>query len=193
MTSLRAPLLALAALTLTGAALTLTGVAQAAEPEAVATAAPTGTGAPTAAGAPSSVADQIDNYLKTSPALALPKDAASGVVSGEAPPRQVHGVVDVAVGSNGYRSAFVASEIPVGQSGTATIAVGETRFNGRGWYGPGYRGGPTSSQTLALGLSLGGAEPRDWRCRQAMEAAAEARLDGPSPNACRSRLSPPAQ
>ena len=74
MTSPRALLFALAALTLTGAA-------RAAEPEAVATAATTGIGAPTGTGVPSSVADQIDNYLKTSPALALPKDAASGVVS----------------------------------------------------------------------------------------------------------------
>jgi len=71
--------------------------------------------------------------------------------------------------------------------------MGETRFNARGWNGAGYRGGPSTSQTLALGLSLGGAEPTDWRCRQAMEAAAEARLDGAAPGACRSRLPPPAQ
>jgi hypothetical protein len=96
-------------------------------------------------------------------------------------------VVDVSVGSNGYRSAFVASEIPVGKTGTATIAVGETRFNGRGWGGPGYRGGPNSSQNLALGLALGGAGATDWRCRQAMDAATDAHMDNGPPSACRAR------
>ncbi|HEX3363707.1 hypothetical protein [Phenylobacterium sp.] len=178
MTRTQLPFFALAAL----AALALAGASQAAEPEAVATAPASGPSAPV------TTADQIDNYLKTSPALALPKDALGGVVSGDAP-RQVHGVVDVSVGSNGYRSAFVASEIPVGKTGTATIAVGETRFNGRGFAGgPGYRGG---SQNLALGLALGGADPTDWRCRQAMETAAEARLDNGTPSACRARPTPP--
>ena len=181
MTSVRHPIIALAAI----AAMTVAGVARAAEPEAVATAAPTGTGAPP------STADQIEAYLKSSPALALPKDAASGVTSG-APPRQVHGVVDVPVGSNGYRSAFVASEIPVGATGTATIAVGETRFDNRGRNGGGYLGpGSGSGQSVALGLALGGANPaNDWRCRQALEAAPNAGPDSPPPPACRIRATP---
>jgi hypothetical protein len=102
----------------------------------------------------------------------------------------VHGVVDLSVGTNGYRSAFVASEIPVGKTGTATIAVGETRFDGRGWGGPMSRYGSNTSQSLALGLNLGGAEATDWRCRQATEAAADPRSEGALPSACRSRLSP---
>lgn len=161
MTRTDRPISVLAALAVL--ALAPAGVSQAAEPEAVATA------PASEPSAPNSTADQIDTYLKTSPALALPKDALGGVVSGDAP-RQVHGVVDVSVGSNGYRSAFVASEIPVGKTGTATIAVGETRFNGRGWGAPGYRGGgPYNSQNLALGLALGGATaPTGLRCRQAV-------------------------
>jgi hypothetical protein len=166
MTSTHRPFLVLTAL----AALALAGASRAAEPEAVATAPTSGPGS----GAPISTADQIDNYLKTSPALALPKDALGGVVSGDAP-RQIHGVVDVSAGSNGYRSAFVATEIPVGKTGTATIAVGETRFNGRGWGGPGYRGGPGASQSLGLGLALGGAAgPAGLRCRQAVGSGAVA-------------------
>lgn len=164
--------------------LALAGVARAGEPEVVTTAAPGGPGAP------SSVADQIDTYLKTSPALVLPKDAASGVTATDAP-RRVHGVVDLAVGTGGYRSAYVASEIPVGKTGTATIAVGQTRFNDRGWNGLGYRGGPATSQTLALGLALGATEPVDWRCRRAMESIADAHLDGGPPGACRAHQPPP--
>jgi hypothetical protein len=164
MTSMHRPFFVLTAL----AALALAGASRAAEPDAVATAPTSGPSAPV------STADQIDNYLKTSPALALPKDALGGVVSGDAP-RQVHGVVDVSAGSNGYRSAFVATEIPVGKTGTATIAVGETRFNGRGWGGPGYRQGPGGSQSLALGLGLGGAAgPASLRCRQAVGSGAVA-------------------
>jgi len=190
MNSARRPYLVFAAL----AALTLAGAAQAADPEVVTTAAAAGSGAPSSNGASSSVADQIDAYLKSSPALALPKDGPGGVTTADEP-RQVHGFVDVAAGSNGYRSAFVESEIPVGKTGTATIAIGETRFDGRSFGGPGYRGGPGgTSQNLALGLALGGAQPTDWRCRQAMEAA-ETRPgpdDGPAA-ACRTRLSQPAQ
>jgi hypothetical protein len=197
MNSARRPYLVLAALT----TLALAGAARAADPEVVATAAPAGSGAPpsnapSGAGASSSVADQIDAYLKSSPALALPKDGPGGVTTADEP-RQIHGFVDVAAGSNGYRSAFVESEIPVGKTGTATIAIGETRFDGRsfggrGFGGPGYRGPGGSSQNLALGLALGGAEPTDWRCRQAMEAA-EARPDDGPPAACRTRLSQPTQ
>jgi hypothetical protein len=174
----------LAALILTiliaGAALAATGAARAAEPEAVATA-PAGP----------SVADQIDAYLKTSPALALPKDGPNGVTSGEEP-RQVHGVVDIAVGSNGYRSAYVRSDLPVGKTGALSIAVGESRFKGRGNYG-GYGGrfGGADRQSLGLALSLGGdaaLDPRDPRCRRSGEErpslASDPRFEGGGPRAC---------
>jgi hypothetical protein len=146
-------------------AMVFAGAAAAAEPEAMATA--------QGAGAPPSVADQIDTYLKTSPAAALPRDAASGATSGSEP-RQVHGMVDVAVGTGGYRSAYVASEIPVGKTGTATIAVGETRFGNR--FG---RFAPSSSQSLGLGMGFDGAtlDPTDCRRRQAGEAGPDMRLD----------------
>ncbi len=132
---------------------------------------------PEAAPAPLTIGEQIDSYIATSPAAVLPKDKAAGVVSGDEP-RQVHGLVDVTVGSNGYRSALVASELPIGKTGTATIAVRETQFKGRyggyGYGGPGYdRFGPQTNQSLALGLSLGGAgNPTDPRCRQAAEDGA---------------------
>lgn len=136
------------------------GAAHAAEPAAIAT-------APAASDAPTSVADQIDNYLRTSPAAALPKDDASGVTS-SAEPRQMHSVIDVAVGSNGYRSAFAASELPLGKTSTVTIAVGETQFKGRF----DSRFAPDGRQALGLGLALGAGDPESLRCRQAVEEGA---------------------
>src|SRR5437879_7009894 len=137
------------------------GPVLAAEPEAVATAA--------AAGAPPSVAEQIDNYLKTSPAAALPRDGASGVISGSEEPRKVHGVVDVTVGTGGYRSAYVRSDIPVGKSATVSIAVEDTQLGNRfgGHYGGQFA--PGSRQRFALGLRFDddALDPSGQRCRQA--------------------------
>jgi hypothetical protein len=115
------------------------------------------------------VAAQIDDYLKTSPAIVLPKDgAAAGITSGGEEPRQVHGVVDVAVGTHGYRSAYVRSDFPVGKTGTLSIAVQDTQFKGRfGGYGYGGYGDQTyRNQNVALGLAFGGAAQNgDPRCR----------------------------
>jgi hypothetical protein len=165
--------------------------AWAAEPETMATAPPATTGAPP------SVAAQIDAYLKTSPAVILPKDTAAGVTSGDEP-RKIHGTVDVAVGSNGYRSAFVQSDIPLGKTGTVSIAVGESRFDGRGRGGYGGYGGyyPGTHQTLALGLALGGAalDPQGRRCRQPGEDGPglrdDPRFDGGRLRPCRTAEPP---
>ena len=103
------------------------------------------------------------------------------------------------MGSSGYRSAYVESDLPVGKTGTLSIAVGETRFNGRvggyGGYGGAYGGrfGPGGDhQSLALGLSLGGdaaLDPRDPRCRQSGEERPDLRPDqrfeGGRPYPCR--------
>jgi hypothetical protein len=101
-------------------------------------------------------------------------------------------MVDVAVGSNGYRSAYVASELPVGKTGTATIAVGETRFDGRaGGRFAGPYGGPQTRQSLALGLMLGGADTS--RCRMAPDDAGtprDPRFDG-GQRPCRVTEPPP--
>jgi hypothetical protein len=182
--------------------------ARAAEPEAMATA-PAGAQAPTsvpAASASSSkaaaaaaspaasggIADQIDNYLKTSPALTLPKDGATGVTAAADEPRKIHGVVDVAVGTGGYRSAYVESDLPVGKTGTVSIAVGEQHFNSR--FASRF-GGPNvglTRQTLGLGFFLGGdaaPDPRDLRCRQTGEDGSDLRSDtrfeGGRPRPCR--------
>jgi hypothetical protein len=178
---------------LTIAALAAAGVARAAEPDP----APTAIAPAAAAPAPLTIGEQIDNYIATSPAAVLPKDNAAGVVTGDEP-RQAHGMVDVTVGSGGYRSALVASELPIGKTGTATIAVRETQFKGRyggpGYGGPGYdRFGPQTGQSLALGLSFAGAsDPTDPHCRQAAEDGAvnlDPRLGGG--RSCRAATPPP--
>ena len=100
--------------------------------------------APTAtAPAGPGVADQIAAYLRDSPVVRLPAQEAPGGVIGPLP-RRAHGVVEVAVGSRGYRSVYVRSDLPIGETGTLSIAIGETR-GGRGLYGlhgPGDLRGP---------------------------------------------------
>lgn len=49
--------------------------------------------------------------------------------------RKPHGEVSVAVGTGGYRDVYARAEAPVGQSGSVSIAIGESRGRG-GWFGP---------------------------------------------------------
>lgn len=91
--------------------------------------------------------------------------------------RQVHGEVGVSVGTGGYRSGYVSSLIPIGETGTLGVTVGKTDYGkhggygyygGYGGYGGGY-GGPYgygygarggSSQSLALSLDMRGGSGR---------------------------------
>jgi hypothetical protein len=136
-------------------------------------AAPPPVATPARPAVPSSVAQQIDDFIHAAPVTQLPPDAASGVVAGGADePRKVHGVVDVSVGNHGYRSGYVRSDLPIGKTGTLSIAVGETQFNGRAspyGYRYGNGGGSYTSQTLAIGLALGqnSAPSGEGRCRSA--------------------------
>ena len=88
-----------------------------------------------------SVAEQIDAYLRDSPVSQLPAETAPLGATSSAAPRQPHGVVSVGVGTHGYRSIYMRSDLPVGDTGTVSVAIGDTRFNGGfgGWspYGPG--------------------------------------------------------
>nr|MEA2798428.1 hypothetical protein [Phenylobacterium sp.] len=186
------PALALAA------AFAVAGSALAAEPEVVATAAATGAPpsapevVPTAAGtgAPPSVADQIDSYLKTSPAAKLPNDGAAGVTPGSEP-RKVHGMVDVSVGTGGYRSAYVQTEVPIGKNATATFAFGETQFGNRfaGRYGGQFAPGVRQSFGLGLRFDDAALDPSSLRCRQAagedgLGVRRDPRLDGDRLGSC---------
>lgn len=124
--------------------------------------APTAT-APATAPGELSVADQIAAYLRTSPVARLPTDDEPSGVTSSTPARKPHGVVDVAVGSHGYRSVYVRSDLPIGETGTLSIAVGETR-GGRG-FGYGYGYGPGPGYGYGAGLGVGRIDPRGLDCR----------------------------
>jgi hypothetical protein len=81
--------------------------------------------------------------------------------------RQVHGEVGASVGTGGYRSGYVSTLIPIGETGTLGVAVSQTDFGkhgggygyggyggGYGGYGYGRRGG--TSQSVALSLDMRG-------------------------------------
>jgi hypothetical protein len=73
-------------------------------------------------------AAQIERWIESSPAAAEEADAP---LDQAAEPRKIHGEVGVAVGTGGYRSGYVVTHIPVGESGSATIAFGKTDFGHR--------------------------------------------------------------
>lgn len=85
--------------------------------------APQSTAALTAAPPAMSVADQIDAFLRTSPAAAI-DDGVPGVVADD---RKVHGEVAVGIGTGGYRSFYMRSDMPVGESGRLSVAFADTR------------------------------------------------------------------
>lgn len=89
---------------------------------------------------PMSTAEQIDDFLKSSPAAAPSEDEMAALDEGLEPERRVHGSVEVGVGTHGYRHASVEAHYPVGKTGHVSVAVGTTR--GRGVVAPCY--GPYS-------------------------------------------------
>lgn len=126
--------------------------------------------------------EQIAAFLETSPAIErgeglgglAPADADSDTK------RKIHGSAGVSVGTGGYRSAYVSTLIPIGETSTLGLAYSTTDFGknavyrpydaygygydeGRGWDGdmigrggPGYwsRGG--KRQSVAVSLAVGG-------------------------------------
>jgi hypothetical protein len=104
-----------------------------------------------------SVADQIDAYLRTSPALDVADDTPPGVVRSD--DRRPHGEISVGVGTGGYRSVYARTDLPVGETGRVSIAIEDTRFSGR----RGHRGG--AGRSLDARMALGGSSPTDrQRC-----------------------------
>lgn len=91
------------------------------------------------AGPPRSTAEQIDDFIRSSPAAEPSPEEMAAMDEAEIDPdRRVHGTLEVGVGSHGYRHAGVTAHYPVGKSGHVSVAVGTTR--GRGALG--YCSGP---------------------------------------------------
>jgi hypothetical protein len=135
--------------------------------------------------APMTTSEQIDAYLRAAPTTPWQDAEALDRQEGR-PERQIHGQVGVAVGTGGYRSAYVQSDIPVGRNGNLSIFVQQTqggRGHGYGYgngYGYGYDGGygygAHSGQSLGLSLDLSGkARPAD--CRQGSSDRTARRFD----------------
>jgi hypothetical protein len=130
---------------------------------------------------PISTEDQVAAWLAGSPPVersaggldyaARPALDVNGYPLDKDGKRQVHGEMGVSVGTGGYRSGYVSSLIPIGETGTLGVAVSQTDFGkhgrygydgygGYGGYGGGYgygwspRGG--TSQSLALSLDMRG-------------------------------------
>lgn len=92
--------------------------------EAMSTAGATGAAPPPSV----DTAAQIDRWIADSPA-AQPAPASEPRLAEDA--RRVHGEVGVSVGTGGYRSGYVVTHIPIGGSGSATIALSKTDFGDR--------------------------------------------------------------
>lgn len=128
---------------------------------------------------PLTTEEQVAAWTARSPAISRgdrddalwPADEAEG--QGVGGKRQVHGEASVTVGTGGYRSAYVSSLIPLGETGTLGIAVSQTDYGNNPRYGYGYgdpyaygydgygygrgwgrRGG--TSQSVALSLDMTG-------------------------------------
>jgi hypothetical protein len=110
---------------------------------------PVATASQTPAPAAISTADQIDAYLKSSPALDAKADGAvDGVVARD--DRKVHGEVSVGIGTGGYRSVYVRSEVPVGDNGRLSLAFEDTKYGRNAPYR--FYGGPYGGHPGALGV-----------------------------------------
>lgn len=122
---------------LTAAILALASAAQA--QEAISTAGASGT-PPT-----DETARQIERWLADSPAAHEQEDGVLAGLVGE-PDRRIHGEVGMAIGTGGYRSAYISSVMPLGDNGTLALSIGQEKNSfrpyGYGFYGPGYGRGP---------------------------------------------------
>jgi hypothetical protein len=89
-------------------------------------------------------ARQIDAFLADDGA---PGGAQAGPQD-QAQPRAIHGEAGVSIGSRGYRNAYVAADIPVGQNSDLGVAVSDTKI-------PSYHGyGGGESKSLAVSLNI---------------------------------------
>jgi len=86
----------------------------------------------------------IERWLADSPAARAPEDGAlTGLV--EEPDRKIHGEVGVAIGTGGYRSGYITTVMPVGETGTLALTLGQEKNGFRRYgYGP-YGYGPYGS------------------------------------------------
>lgn len=114
--------------------------------------------APAAAAAPAAVAPledtagQIQRWLADSPTNGDDRDGQ--LLDLRRDDRQMHGEVGVAVGTGGYRSAYITSIMPLGDKGTLALSFSQDK-NARGYY----RGAYGYPYGMPLGEGLAGYGP----------------------------------
>lgn len=99
-------------------------------------------------------AAQIQRWLADSPTNLDDRD---GQLDLRREDRQMHGEVGVAVGTGGYRSAYITSVMPLGDKGTLALSFSQDR-NARGYYRGAY--GYPYGVPLGEGLPVYGAPGR---------------------------------
>ena len=124
-------------------------VALAAAPVSFAQTAPADAGqAPLSTSGAKATDENIAHFLNDKDAAA---EAANGPDSSGAPAvvrdKAPHGEVGFSVGTNGYREAYGVVTMPLGEHGSATVAIDQSRMN--------YRGRDLNGRSLALRLALG--------------------------------------
>lgn len=112
--------------------------------------------APPTPASPMTTTEQIDAYLKASPALETkaPGEVDGVVARGD---RKVHGVVSVGVGTGGYRSVYLETDMPVGENGRLRLAFEDTKGGRVSYphrlYGPGPLGAVDRQRCDLEGMS----------------------------------------
>ena len=113
--------------------------------------------APIATGAANAATDaQIRDWINAAPPPSATDDHDGVAIEKPQPlnqPLKMHGQAGVTIGSGGYRSAYVATIMPLGDNAVLGLAASDTHYgNNRSGWGWG-RGG--NSKTLALSLAAG--------------------------------------
>lgn len=129
-----------------------------ATPHPAAVPVPTATTAKPTSGKAMTTDEQIQAWVRDAPQLDHTPAANSGdalQADGTPAPRQIHGSAGVAVGSNGYSSAYVSSLIPIGKDSTLGIAVAQSNWGGNTVDHGKYRLPKGRSQSVAVSLQLG--------------------------------------
>lgn len=80
-------------------------------------------------------AEQIKRWLADSPAAGPEEAYGDGVRLGR--DRQIHGEVGVAVGTGGYRSGYITSVMPIGETGTLALTFGQEKNGYRSYWDAG--------------------------------------------------------
>jgi hypothetical protein len=125
-------------------------------------------------------ARQIDAWLSNDGASANQGGPQGGGQGGAAQPRAIHGEAGASIGSNGYRNAYVAADIPVGQNSDLGVAVSDTQLPSRHGYG----GGSVKSLGISLSINTanggGGSScgPQHWGQQLPTDHIAPACLQG---------------